>query len=81
MPNLTTPYLNLGGRDIDKDMDDVQDWSIALIEELRYILCNLDAGNCMEAGKVQAKNIDCSKARIHNAQDRKSTRLNSSHSS
>ncbi|MCI8404065.1 MAG: hypothetical protein HFE49_04100, partial [Clostridia bacterium] len=45
MPNLTTPYLNLGGRDIDKDMDDVQDWSIALIEELRYILCNLDAGN------------------------------------
>ena len=68
MPNLTTPYLNLGGRDIDKDMDDVQDWSIALIEELRYILCNLDAGNCMEAGKVQAKNIDCSKARIHNAQ-------------
>ena len=68
MPNLTTPYLNLGGRDIDKDMDDVQDWSIALIEELRDILCNLDAGNCMEAGKVQAKNIDCSKARIHNAQ-------------
>ncbi len=68
MPNLTTPFLHLGGTDIDKDMDDVQNWSIALIEELRYILCNLDAGNCMEAGKVQAKNIDCSKARIHNAQ-------------
>ncbi len=68
MPNLTTPFLHLGGRDIDKDMDDVQNWSIALIDELKYILCNLDAGNCMEAGKVQAKNIDCSKARIHNAQ-------------
>ncbi|MCI8404699.1 MAG: SlyX family protein [Clostridia bacterium] len=68
MPNLTTPFLHLGGTDIDKDMDDVQNWSIALIDELKYILCNLDAGNCMEAGKVQAKNIDCSKARISSAQ-------------
>ncbi len=68
MPNLTTPFLHLGGRDIDKDMDDVQNWSIALIDELKYILCNLDAGNCMEASKVQAKNIDCSKARISSAQ-------------
>lgn len=68
MPNLTTPFLNLEGNDINKDMDDVQNWSISLIDELKYILCNLDAGNCQEASKVKAQNIDCSKARIHNAQ-------------
>jgi hypothetical protein len=68
MPNLTTPFLHLGGTDINKDMDDVQNWSISLIDELKYILCNLDAGNCQEASKVKAQNIDCSKARIHNAQ-------------
>lgn len=68
MPNLTTPFLNLEGNDINKDMDDVQNWSISLIDELKYILCNLDAGNCQEASKVKAQNIDCSKAKIHNAQ-------------
>lgn len=68
MPNLTTPFLNLGGTDINKDMDDVQNWSIALIDELKYMFCNLDAGNCQEAAKVKAQNIDCTKARIKSAQ-------------
>lgn len=68
MPNLTTPFLFLGGTDINKDMDEVQNWSINLIEELKYILCNLDAGNVTEAHSVKAQNIDCTQARIHNAQ-------------
>lgn len=49
-------------------MDDVQEWSISLIEELKYILCNLDAGNVTEAHSVKAQNIDCTKARISSAQ-------------
>lgn len=68
MPNLTTPFLHLGGTDINKDMDDVQNWSISLIDELKYLFCNLDAGNCQEAAKVKAQNIDCTKARISSAQ-------------
>lgn len=68
MPNLTTPFLHLGGTDINKDMDDVQNWSISLIDELKYLFCNLDAGNCQEAAKVKAQNIDCTRARISSAQ-------------
>ena len=68
MPNLTTPFLHLGGTDIDKDMDDVQNWSIALIDELKYLFCNLDAGNCQEAAKVKAQNIDCTRMKISSAQ-------------
>lgn len=68
MPNLTTPFLNLKGKDINKDMDEVQNWSVALIDELKYILCNLDAGNVTEANSVKAHHIDCSQARIKGAQ-------------
>lgn len=68
MPNLTTPFLNLKGEDINVDMDKVQAWSMQLIEELKYILCNLDAGNVTEANSVKAKNIDCRRARIKSCQ-------------
>lgn len=68
MPNLTTPFLDLKGEDINDDMDKVQQWSVSLIDELKSILCNLDSGNVMEAGSVKAQNIDCTKARIKGAQ-------------
>lgn len=68
MPNLTTPFLNLKGEDTGEDLKAIQEWSTALIDELKYILCNLDAGNVTEAGSVTASNIDCTKARIKGAQ-------------
>lgn len=68
MPNLTTPFPDLKGEDISEDMQKVKEWSISLIDELKYIFCNLDAGNVTEAGSVKAQNIDCTKARIRGAQ-------------
>lgn len=46
----------------------IQDWAVALVEELRYILCNLDAGNVSEAQSVKAEHIDTRTARIQSAQ-------------
>lgn len=68
MPNLTTPFLKLKGEDTSEDLKAIQEWTTALIDELKYILCNLDAGNVTEAGSVTASNIDCTKARIKGAQ-------------
>lgn len=68
MPNLTTPFLNLKGEDINDDMQKIKEWSVSLIDELKYILCNLDAGNVSEANSVKAQNIDCTTARIKGAQ-------------
>lgn len=68
MPNLTTPFLKLDGEDTAVDLKKIEQWSVSLIDELKSILCNLDAGNVLEAGSVKAKNIDCTKAKIKGAQ-------------
>ena len=68
MPNLTTPFLNLKGQDINEDMKKINEWSVSLIDELKTILCNLDSGNVTEAGSVKAQNIDVAQARIKGAQ-------------
>lgn len=68
MPNLTTPIPpNLTG-ETENDLKKFKEWGTALIDELSYVLNNLDAGNVIEASSVKAENIDTSSARIENAQ-------------
>lgn len=72
MPNLTSALPKKTG-DINKDYDRLYNWAVSLVDELKAILCNLDSGNVSEAAKVQARNIDCSKAKIKDAQIRSLT--------
>lgn len=67
MPNLTTPFLKLSG-DTQQDLKQIEKWSVALVDELKSVLCNLDSGNVGEAASVKAQNIDCTKAKIKDAQ-------------
>lgn len=67
MPNLTTPFLRLSG-DTEQDLKQIEQWSVALVDELKSVLCNLDSGNVGEAASVKAQNIDCTKAKIKDAQ-------------
>lgn len=64
MPNMTTPFPVFDGETVEDNFRELQEWAICLTDELKYLFCNLDAGNVMEASKVKAKNIDCSKGRI-----------------
>lgn len=72
MPNLTTGFPNISGvgtlNNMYQDLIRIHDWAMELTDELKYMFCNLDAGNVMEAAKVKAQNIDCTKARIKSAQ-------------
>lgn len=67
MPNLTTPFLKLSG-DTERDLKQIEEWSVALVDELKSLLCNLDGGNVLEASSIKAQNIDCTKAKIKDAQ-------------
>lgn len=67
MPNLTTGFPKRTGN-IEEDYENLYNWSISLIDELKSILCNLDIGNVTEAMSVKAQNIDCTQARIKDAQ-------------
>lgn len=67
MPNLTTAFPKKTG-DLEKDYERLYKWSVALTDELKSILCNLDSGNVIEASKVKAQNIDVSQAKIKDAQ-------------
>lgn len=67
MPNLTTPIPpKLCGKS-NEDLIKFKEWGTALIDELSYILNNLDAGNVIEASSVKAENIDTATALIENA--------------
>lgn len=68
MPNLTTGFPSLNSGDYNKDMKEMREWAMSLTDELRAILCNLDAGNVAEAGTVKAQNIDTAQAKIKDAQ-------------
>lgn len=72
MPNLTTGFPNISGvgtlDNMYQDLIRIHDWAMELTDELKYMFCNLDAGNVMEAAKVRAQNIDCTRARISSAQ-------------
>lgn len=67
MPNLTTPLLLLTG-DTQTDLKRIDDWATGLVDDLKALFCNLDGGNVLEASSVKAQNIDCTKARIKDAQ-------------
>lgn len=67
MPNLTTPFLKLSG-DTERDLKQIEQWSVSLVDELKSLLCNLDGGNVIEASSVKAQNIDCTTAKIKDAQ-------------
>jgi len=68
MPNLTTPIPKKSTGNTQADIDALRKWGTALIDELTYILNNLDAGNVSEAASVKAENIDTNTAKIKNAQ-------------
>ncbi len=68
MPNLTTPIPKKSTGNAQADIDALRKWGTALIDELTYILNNLDAGNVSEAASVKAENIDTNTAKIKNAQ-------------
>lgn len=68
MPNLTTPIPPKPSGRSGEDLIKFKEWGTALIDELSYILNNLDAGNVLEASSVKAENIDTSSAVIKNAQ-------------
>lgn len=68
MPNLTTPVPARLTGDMSRDIGAIKKWGTALIDELSYILDNLDSGNVIEASSVKAENIDTTSARISNAQ-------------
>lgn len=68
MPNLTTPIPPKLSGQSNEDLIRFKEWGTALIDELTYILNNLDAGNVIEASSVKAENIDTSTAVIENAQ-------------
>lgn len=67
MPNLTTGFPKRTGN-LEDDYENLYNWSVSLIDELKSILCNLDSGNVTEANSVKAQNIDCTQARIKDAQ-------------
>lgn len=68
MPNLTTPIPKKSTGNLRDDISAIQKWGTALIDELTYIINNLDAGNVSEAASVKAENIDTNTAKIKNAQ-------------
>lgn len=68
IPNLTTPSPPPAAAEITETVKGLREWGTALIDELTYLLANLDSGNVKCAASVKAENIDTSTARISNAQ-------------
>lgn len=68
MPNLTTPIPPTLAENSQTALKQIKDWGTALIDELTFILNNLDTGNVTEAASVKAENIDISNGKILNAQ-------------
>lgn len=48
MPNFTAGYPKLTG-DEKKDLKALQDWAVALTDELKFVLSNLDECNVSES--------------------------------
>ena len=47
MPNFTAGYPERTGNP-QKDLDNLNDWAVALIDELKFVLANLDECNISE---------------------------------
>lgn len=67
MPLLTVGYP-MEKYDTDANLSEVRSVLNETIDQLRYILCNLDTGNVIEAASVKAQNIDVGQAKILDAQ-------------
>lgn len=67
MPLLTVGYP-MERWDTDANVTEIKNVLNETIDQLRYILCNLDAGNVIEAASVKAQNIDVTQAQIKDAQ-------------
>lgn len=68
MPNLTTPIPPKLKPDSRSALNQLKEWGTSLIDELSFILNNLDATNVSEAASVKAENIDVTNGKILNAQ-------------
>lgn len=68
MPNLTTPIPPSLAENSQTALKQLKEWGTALVDELTFILNNLDAGNVSEAASVKAENIDVTNGKILNAQ-------------
>lgn len=67
MPLLTVGYPT-EKYNTEENLTEVRNVLSETIDQLRYILCNLDTGNVVEAASVKAQNIDASQAKILDAQ-------------
>lgn len=67
MANLTTAYPMRTG-DLQKDYEALYDWAVGLLDELKPLVNNLDAGNVAEAASVRAENINTNTAKIKDGQ-------------
>ena len=67
MPNLTAFYPVKTGN-LKKDYDNLYQWAIAILDELKSLLNNLDSGNVLEASSVKAEHIDTNTAKISQGQ-------------
>lgn len=68
MPNLTTPIPPMLSQETKTALKQLKEWGTALIDELGFILNNLDSSNVTEAAMVKAENIDVTDGKILNAQ-------------
>ena len=68
MPNLTTPIPPMLSQETKTALKQLKEWGTALIDELGFILNNLDSSNVTEAAMVKAENIDVTNGKILNAQ-------------
>lgn len=65
--HITTGYpTRYGDREV--QFTDLQSVVTSLIDNVEWALCNLDAGNVIEAASVKAQNIDTTSAKIKSAQ-------------
>ena len=56
MPNLVTGFPRKTGNTV-QDIKEFYDWAVSLVDELKQLLNNLDAGNVLEAASVKADNV------------------------
>lgn len=55
MPNFTAGYPERSGNR-EKDIENLIDWAVSLIDELQFVLANLDECNISEQYKVYLEN-------------------------
>lgn len=62
--HVPEPLSPRGGGDLEKRVGDLESILTELIKQLNYCISNLGADNVMEAGSVEAKNINTDNGKI-----------------